>query len=241
MSVNSAWAEVTVATAIAWAGAFGAVIVRQAGTKVMRAFVYLALLFFALIAIFDILPESRRSLSWPWLLGSVAVGYGLFWLIGKYVAPICPACAMRHFEDGHHHAHGSGLVALAIVLVVHCLIDGLGVSAASSLEAGFGFRLLAAISAHKLPEGFALAMMLMTGARSPWTAFALAVAIEASTLAGAAIGMVWTHLSPFWLGILLAQIAGTFLYLSISGLQDALMSRAATSRVITETSGSSTG
>src|SRR5258707_779848 len=126
----------------------------------MRPLVYLALLFFGLIAIFDILPESKTALSWPLFIAAVTAGYVAFWLIGTYVAPICPACAIRSFESDHHHAHGIGLVFLAGVLAIHCFFDGLGVSAASAMGESFGVRVFAAIALHKLPEGFALALML---------------------------------------------------------------------------------
>jgi ZIP family zinc transporter/zinc and cadmium transporter len=183
--------------------------------------VYLTLLFFAVVAIFDILPESKHALSWRLFLASVGLGYGALWLIGKYVAPICPACAMRHFEADHHHVHGRGLVFLVIVLGIHCFLDGLGVSAASTIKAAFGLRVFGAIVIHKLPEGFALGLMLMTGSRSEWHAFAMAVAIETVTLGGAVLGAFWTHPSEFWLALVLAHIGGTFLYLSVSGLKDA--------------------
>jgi len=241
VTVNPAWIQVVVATTIAWVGAFGAVLVRHAGMRAMRPLVYLALLFFAIVAIFDILPESKQALSWPIFVISVGLGYLAFWLIGNYVAPICPACAMRHFEEGHHHSHGRGLVFLALVLGIHCFFDGLGVSAASTIEAGFGIRVFGAIAVHKLPEGFALGLMLMTETRSAWNAFVIAAAIEASTLVGAEAGAVWTHPSAFWLAIVLAHIGGTFLYLSVSGLQDLLAPRPASAAVATESVGSSRG
>jgi zinc and cadmium transporter len=220
--MNPSWGPVIVATAVAWAGALVAVVLRQAAGRLMRPLVYLALLFFALAAIFDILPESKQTLSWPTFVSAVAAGYGVFWLVGKYVAPICPACALRHFEDGHHHAEGTGLVIFALVLGVHCFLDGLGVSAASTVEASFGLRVFGAIAIHKLPEGFALGLMLMAGGRSTPAAFVWAVGIEAATLAGALAGAVWIHPSGFWLAVVLAHIGGTFLYLSASGLRDAL-------------------
>jgi zinc transporter ZupT len=218
---------VFLATAVAWAGSLTAVIVRHSAARILRPLVYLALLFFVLAAIFDILPQSKQGLSWPVFVAAVSVGYGTFWLVGTYVAPICPACAMRQFEDGHDHTHGNGLIFLGLALGVHCFLDGLGVTAASSVQAAFGLRVFGAITVHKLPEGFALALMLMAGGRAPWAAFVWAVGIETATLGGAIAGRFWTHPSEFWLSVVLAHIGGTFLYLSVSGLQDALSSRPA--------------
>jgi zinc transporter ZupT len=218
-------APVAVATALAWAGALVATLLRGAGSRVMQPLVYAALFFFGASAIFDILPSSKAALDWPTFVAAAGGGYVIFWTIGRYVAPICPACAMHSIERDHHHAHGTGLVLLGIVLGVHCFLDGLGISAASSVNAAFGLRVFGAIAVHKIPEGFALAVMLMIGTGSPVRAFVWAVAIEAVTLAGMAAGSQWIQLSGFWLAVLLAHIGGTFLYLSVTGLRDALSPR----------------
>ncbi len=220
--MNASWGPVAIATAVAWSGALTAALLRETASRFMRPLVYLALLFFGLIAIFDILPESKTALSWPLFIAAVTAGYVAFWLIGTYVAPICPACAIRSFESDHHHAHGIGLVFLAGVLAIHCFFDGLGVSAASAMGESFGVRVFAAIALHKLPEGFALALMLIVGGRKPWRAFAITAAAEVSTLAGALAAAVWVHPSEFWLSLVLANIGGTFLYLAVSGLRDLL-------------------
>jgi zinc transporter ZupT len=218
-------AAVAAATALAWSGALIATLLRGAGSRVMQPLVYAALFFFGASAIFDILPASKAALDWPTFVAAAAGGYALFWIIGRYVAPICPACAMHTLEHDHHHGHGAGLVLLGIVLAIHCFLDGLGISAASAVNTAFGLRVFGAIAVHKIPEGFALAVMLMIGTGSPVRAFAWAAAIEAVTLAGTAAGSEWLQLSGFWLAVLLAHIGGTFLYLSITGLRDALSPR----------------
>jgi zinc transporter ZupT len=220
--MNPAWASVLLATLLAWAGSLAAVLLGQAGSRYLRPFVYLSLLFFAAVAIFDILPESKQALSWPVFVTAVAAGYGAFWAIGTFVFPICPTCAMRRFESGHHHVHGSGLLIFAAVLGVHCFIDGFGISAASTVETAFGLRVLAAIAVHKLPEGFAVALVLMAGSRSARQAFQWALGIEVATLLGAVASALWTHPSEFWQAVVLANVGGTFLYLSFSGLRDLL-------------------
>ncbi len=239
--MNPVLIQVIVATTVACLGAGGAALLRRGGARIMRPLVLVALLFFALVAIVDILPASKQVLTWPVFLAAVGAGYVVFWLIGRYVAPICPACAMRHFEAGHHHSHGQGLVFLVLVLGTHCFVDGLGISAASTIDAGVGLRMFAAIALHKLPEGFAVGLVLMTGTRSVLTAVTIAAGVETLTLVGAIAGAFWTDPSAFWLAIVLAQIGGTFLYLSFSGLQDALAPRPGPGTVVTESVGSSRG
>jgi len=219
------WTPVLAATALAWAGALVAARVRGAGSRVMQPLIYAALFFFGASAIADILPTSKAALDWPTFLAAAAGGYALFWIIGRFVAPICPACAMHSLEHDHRHGHGAGLALLGIVLAVHCFLDGLGISAASAVNSAFGLRVFAAIAVHKVPEGFALAIMLMIGTGSRLRALAWTAVIEAATLAGTAAGSEWMRLSGFWLAVLLAHIGGTFLYLSVSGLRDALSPR----------------
>jgi zinc transporter ZupT len=225
--MDGAGIPVLVATAVAWAGALAASLVRQAAGRIMRPLVYLALLFLGLAALLDILPESKHTLSWPALAAAVAGGYGAFWLIGKYVAPVCPACALGAYEREHRRLHGGGLFIVALVLGLHCVLDGFAVSAASAVQASFGLRVFGAIALHKLPEGVALVVVMTTGDRSVWRTCALAFGIEALTVAGALAGMLGLHPSEFWLALALAHIGGSFLYLSLSGLQDALSSRMA--------------
>jgi zinc transporter ZupT len=212
---------VVLATTLAWAGAWGAVALRQAAGRFLRPLVYLSLLFFAVAAIFDILPESKQALSWPVFASAVAGGYGAFWVIGSYVCPICPSCALRSFESDPHGAHSAGLAILSVVLAAHCFIDGIGVSAAERVGTTFGLRVFAAMAVHKLPEGFALTLVLMNASHSARRAFFWTCGIEVATIAGSLIGTA-VHPSEFWLSLVLAHIGGTFLYLSVSGLKDAL-------------------
>jgi hypothetical protein len=212
---------VVLATTLAWAGAWGAIGLRQRAGRFLRPLVYLSLLFFAVVAIFDIFPESKQGLSWPLFAAAVAGGYGAFWLIGTYVCPICPSCSLRSFEDDPHGVHSAGFAILSVVLATHCFIDGVAVSAAEHVGATFGLQVFAAIAVHKLPEGFALTLVLMNAGQSPRRAFWWTCGIEGATVAGAVVGTV-VHPSLFWLSLVLAHVGGTFLYLSLTGLKDAL-------------------
>lgn len=214
--------SVGIALVVAGAGAVIAARLGEAGSRWMRPLVYLALLFFGLSALLDILPASKETLTWSLFLAALATGYGTFWVIGRYVAPICPACAMRSLGNVHRHAHGLGLAVLAVVFGLHAFFDGLGLDAAASVTASVGLRLLAAIAVHKLPEGFAMTLMFMVGGREPRRAFTLTAGIESATLAGAVVGQV-VHPSEFWLALILANVGGTFLYLAVSGLRDLLV------------------
>ena len=130
---------------------------------------------------------------------------------------------MRHLTENHDHGHrlGHGLDILIVVLALHCFVDGLGISAAGAVSSGFAVRVFIAVAIHKFPEGFALALILMPAMTTVAAAVLTAIALEATTVLGAAMTMAWKQPSPFWIALVLAHIGGTFLYLSISGLQDA--------------------
>src|SRR5439155_10414495 len=51
------------------------------------------------VTVFGILPESFEALRWWQLLLALASGYGVFFLITKYVYHVCPACAASHFDE----------------------------------------------------------------------------------------------------------------------------------------------
>ena len=65
-------------------------------------------------------------------------------------------------------------------------------------------------------------LVLMAGGRSPWEAFGWTVGIESATIAGGLATTIWTQPSEFWLAIVLAHVGGSFVYLSASGLRDAI-------------------
>ena len=46
-----------------------------------------------------IIPESLSILSLPAIALALLSGYGLFFLIGRHVFHVCPACAASHFDE----------------------------------------------------------------------------------------------------------------------------------------------
>ena len=216
--MNLYWASALIATALGWTGALIAAEVRRFAQPIIRPLAYLSLLFFVAVTIFDIFPESKRSLSWPVFAAAVAGGYGMFWLITKYMCPICPACAMGASEGKTHATDSAGLILLSSVFSLHCLIDGLALVAAGTGNQSLGIRVLAAVAVHKFPEGFALALMLMGASRSPQHALYRACGIQSATLVGALAGSLFVQPAQFWRGVLLAHVGGTFLYIGSNGL-----------------------
>ncbi len=163
----------------------------------------------------DIMPEALEISGWGPMLGATVVGIVFFYLIGKYVSYVCPACAASAVE------HQRGYLRLGILLMValgiHSTVDGLGIAISS--QAGMeqlAILILFAVSYHKVPEGLALVSVARLAGITRWKALALTILIEMTTGLGAFLGLVALRgLSPdsHWIGIHLGLVAGSFLYI----------------------------
>ena len=66
-----------------------------------------------------------------------------------------------------------------------------------------------------MPEGLALGSLLIGAGFRRAAAFGWVATVEATTLFGGAIGMLWLgKVSTFWLGLIMAHVGGGFLYLA---------------------------
>jgi len=108
---------------------------------------------------------------------------------------------------------------LTAALAVHCTVDGLAIVVGDKLTQGLDVPVLLAVSVHKLPEGMALALFLMSAGRSPSTALLWTVLVESMTVIGGVVGStLLTHGSSFWLALVFAHVGGGFLYLVVTTL-----------------------
>jgi len=157
-----------------------------------------------------IVPEAAEMVGWKITAASVTSGVMLFYLIGKYVAHICPACAASVADQR------TGYLRLGILLMValgiHSTIDGLAIAVGAETEAMLGILVLFAVSYHKVPEGLALVSVSRLAGYGRSTSLLIAVLVELTTGIGALIGLAASGLSFFWVGVILAQAGGSFLY-----------------------------
>jgi zinc transporter ZupT len=163
------------------------------------------------------LPEGLSySGVWP-VVGAAATGYVLFFFISKYVHHVCPACAASHFDADATRHFGEIATALIVALAIHSTTDGLALGIqqeAPSMDAT-KWSLFSALCIHKVPEGLALGSLLIGAGLRRSTALGWVAAVEATTLLGGAIGMLWLgKVSTFWLGLIMAHVGGGFLYLA---------------------------
>jgi len=169
------------------------------------------------VTLFAILPESLRH-SDAWLvLAAAASGYFLFFFISKHLHHVCPACAASHFDADATRHFSEIATALIVALAIHSTTDGLalGIQQEAPSTDATKWSLFSALCIHKVPEGLALGSLLIGAGLRRSTALGWVAAVEATTLLGGVIGMLWlAKVSTFWLGLIMAHVGGGFLYLA---------------------------
>jgi zinc transporter, ZIP family len=169
-------------------------------------------------SVFHILPEaSAAGLSPLSLFMAVATGYGLFFLISKYVFHMCPACAASHFEEQEVSHFKNVFFLLAIALTIHSAMDGIAIAVSPHMAERADHSIFFTIAIHKLPEGLALCALLMKSGHEKKKALIGTLLLETSTLLGWAIGsyLLQGNLGNSWLDLLMVHIAGGFIYLAV--------------------------
>jgi ZIP family zinc transporter/zinc and cadmium transporter len=174
------------------------------------------------VTVFAILPETLHGLNWWQLLLGLASGYAVFAVVSKYIFHVCPACAASHFDEATTHRFSEIAGAMMLALAIHCTVDGLAMAAGGEKSAApatashaTGFTIILAVCVHKIPEGLALGALLLGAGLSRKDIIWRVMAVEATTLLGGAVGLIFfPTVSPFWISIALAHAGGGFLFLA---------------------------
>jgi ZIP family zinc transporter/zinc and cadmium transporter len=173
------------------------------------------------VTIFAILPESFGASPWWTVILAVATGYAVFFFISKHVHHVCPACAASHFDADatRHFSEIAG--ALVVALAIHSTTDGLalGIQQQTPAMDATKWSLFFALCIHKVPEGLALGSLLIGAGLHRSAALGWVAAVEATTLLGGVIGYFFlSNISTFWLGLIMAEVGGGFIYLAAHAL-----------------------
>jgi zinc transporter ZupT len=169
------------------------------------------------VTIFAILPESFGACSWWAVLLALATGYALFLFISKHVHHVCPACAASHFDADATRHFSEIATALIVALSIHSATDGLALGIQGEIPAitATKWSLFSALCIHKVPEGLALGSLLIGAGFERTAALGWVAAVEATTLVGGVIGYFFlSNISTFWLGLIMAEVGGGFIYLA---------------------------
>src|SRR5437667_11280645 len=169
------------------------------------------------VTLFAILPESLGACPWWGVILGLATGYALFFFISKHVHHVCPACAASHFDADATRHFREIATALIVALSIHSATDGLALGLQGEIPAitATKWSLFSALCIHKVPEGLALGSLLIGAGLKRTAALGWVAAVEATTLLGGVIGYFFlANISTFWLGLIMAEVGGGFIYLA---------------------------
>jgi zinc transporter ZupT len=204
--------QLTFAAIAAAADLAGALVMAQTyrGARApLRYFVAAGAGFMLAAAFIRMLPESAHV---PHAFVFVLLGYFGVHLFEHVVAP--------HFHIGEEiHTDAflrpSSAYLAVLGLGVHTLFDGVAITAGFMIGPTLGLLLFLAVLLHKLPEGFAIASIMLATGHSRSAALLAAGALGALTLLGA---LVTGFLAVTHVGYALALSAGVTVYVAASDL-----------------------
>ena len=209
----------TLAMLIAFSGGAIGALLGNVSARWLRLLVYAAMGALLAVTLFDVLPDAKDLLTWPEFILAGLSGYALFWAVGKYVYHLCPACAVGAFDQATMERLSQTVLLLMVALGLHSAMDGIAVVVGDEITGRPNLALLFAVSFHKLPEGLALALLLLGAGYTRKKAFWWTIAIESMTEVGALAAVLCLRHAPLLdLGLLFANVGGGFVYLIFSTL-----------------------
>jgi zinc transporter ZupT len=220
--LQAAFLHPAAATLFAFGGVLLGVVLRKIALHRLTLLIAASMGILLAVALFDVLPEAKQSLTWPALVLAVASGYLLLWGIARYVYHVCPACAVNDLEQPDLHLAQTARMLMA-ALGLHCTMDGLGIALGDSVLGHPDLGIVTGISMHKIPEGLALILLLLGAGIERRKAITWALGVESMTIVGGVLGFyLGNSLSTVWLGILFAHVAGGFFYMIASAVRGVL-------------------
>ena len=209
--MNPVLVQTTIATAAAYLGGALGAASGQLMSRHLRAAILISMAVLLSVTIFDILPDAYRSLV-PWqFVAAVASGFFLFWLVSHFVGPLCPACVSG---DGHSPSHAAPLYIMLLLVAMHSTFDGIALAISGTINGKIDLVVLSGICVHKIPEGIALALLMIGSGFKPSRALISVLAVEFTTEIGGVLGLLLIHIaSPSVLGMVFAHVGGGFIFL----------------------------
>ncbi len=174
------------------------------------------------VALFGLLPELGLELGWPVSIALCGAGYGLLFVVNRYVYSVCPTCAHNHDHSRcstELHGFAAPLITAA---AIHSFLDGWSIGTVQ-LAVPLGLRVAVplAVALHKVPEGIALGGLMRATMRSRSAALAWCAVAEGATLLGGAAGLLFApKLGAVWITYPLGITAGWLAYLGFHAVHE---------------------
>ncbi len=213
--------SVLIAAAIGIAGVFLGLWLSSAGRRTRLVVPFSAGVLLGVV-FFGLLPELVEEIGLPVTAVFFAIGYGILFLINRYVAPVCPSCTHGHdHHDCHAVLHGFAAPMIAASML-HSFFDGWSIVTAQ-MASHHGIRLAVsmAVALHKIPEGIALGAIVRASVSSRAAALFWSVLVEATTILGGVLGQaIAPRLGTAWIVYPLAIAAGWLFYLGAHAVHE---------------------
>lgn len=168
---------------------------------------------------FDLLPEALEQAGQP----VFGVPAGMLAAVGGFLSihVVERAMALHRGSEGHFgsHAHGMEPVGLtaAAALVIHSMLDGVGIGAGFQAGTGVGVAVSVAVIAHDFADGFNTFTITDLYGNSRTRGLTMLGLDALAPIAGAAIG-TFIPFSPAVIGVYLGYFAGFLLYIATSNI-----------------------
>ena len=174
------------------------------------------------VVLFGLLPELVAEIGWPMAGMFFVGGYGLLFLINRFVAPVCPTCAHDHPHESCDTVLHGFAAPLIGALMLHAFFDGWSLATVQySSQRGIRLAVAMAVLLHKIPEGMALGAMARASLSSRSSAVFWSVAAESTTLLGGILGLaIAPGLGALWISYPLALAAGWLFYLGAHAVHE---------------------
>lgn len=159
------------------------------------------------IALFLVIPEIARSLGWALAFGLALAACAGLALLDRFLT-----------HTGHSPAEGV-IGPLLAATAIHSFLDGWSVRALS-IQPLANVAVPLGLALHKVPEGLALGFITRKSMSSGSWALATSAGVEGLTLIGAIVEPTVNEsgsarFGAWWTGIVLAIVAGSFLFLGV--------------------------
>src|SRR5438046_5970659 len=162
------------------------VVRREWPRRFLQYFLALGAGYMLAVALVEIIPESVK-LAGQRAFSFVLAGFFLIHLFEHTIAP------HFHFGEETHEeefAKRNARRAVLLGLAIHAFFDGVAIAAGFLVSTWLGAVIFVAVFLHKLPEGFAVASMVLASGQERKNALRAAAALGGATLLGVALTSV---------------------------------------------------
>lgn len=169
------------------------------------------------VAFLDVLPEAltlgdEAGVPMTGILLVMLAGFLFFHILEKGIV-----LHARRGEDQDEEAHAHVGVLGAGSFSFHSFLDGVAIGVGFQASAQLGILIALAVLAHDFSDGFNTVTVLLRHYGSQRSSFKWLIVDATTPLLGAASTLL-VNIPAVWLAFLLAEFAGSFLYIGASDL-----------------------